>query len=134
MQTKRGRWLEADHHGAQLARGLGLFSIGLGLTEVAAPRRMARLIGIADDRRTREAMIALGVREIASGVALLSQPRRPAWVWSRVVGDVIDLVLLGLALRTKRRNGHRLGVAIGAVLGVLALDVLGGRKVQRESR
>src|SRR6185369_13785739 len=42
------------------ARGLGWFSIGLGLAEIGAPRSLARLIGISDDDETRNTMFALG--------------------------------------------------------------------------
>ncbi len=57
------------------ARGLGWFSIGLGLAEIGAPRSLARLIGISDDDETRNTMFALGLREITSGIGILASPR-----------------------------------------------------------
>src|SRR6266542_4569496 len=52
----------------KIARGLGWFSIGLGLAEIAAPRSLARLIGVEDDDTNRNTLFAFGLREIASGV------------------------------------------------------------------
>jgi hypothetical protein len=114
--------------GTKLAYGLGLFSIGLGLTEVIAPRALARWIGVDGDDRTAIALRAAGVREIGNGVAILARPRTPATLWSRVVGDALDLGILGWLGGTRRERTTRLAIAVGAVLGVMALDVLGARK------
>src|SRR6188768_885079 len=76
------------------ARGLGWFSIGLGLAEIGAPRALARLIGISDDDETRNTMFALGLREITSGIGILASPQSSGWVWTRVGGDMMDLALL----------------------------------------
>src|SRR3954470_8442295 len=54
----------------RLARGLGWFSIGLGLAEVLAPGGLAKMIGVPERRAVFR---ALGFREIASGVAILTQ-------------------------------------------------------------
>src|ERR1043165_4769937 len=74
----------------RLARGLGWFSIGLGLTELLAPRLVAKLCG-GEGKHT--GLIRLyGLREIASGLIIFSQGKNPAsGVWSRVAGDVMDL-------------------------------------------
>src|SRR6478736_1373161 len=66
------------------SRGLGWFSIGLGLAEIGAPRALARLIGISNDEEVRDTMFALGLREITSGIGILTRPRSAGWVWSRV--------------------------------------------------
>jgi hypothetical protein len=116
---------------SQLARGLGWFSVGLGLTELFAPRPLARAIGIDDDDGTRNALVACGVRELAAGAGILARPQQPAFLWNRVVGDAIDLALLGYAFGKKREGTGRLIGAIGAVLGVAALDVLGGILTRR---
>jgi hypothetical protein len=115
----------------RLSRGLGWFSIALGVTEFVAPRALANLIGI--DPRGTTAMIlrAMGVREIAAGVGLLMQPNRPLPLWARVAGDGLDLGLLGLAAATKRTSTPRLIGAIAAVAGVTALDVIAGHRTQQ---
>ena len=113
------------------ARGLGWFSIGLGLAQIAAPRAVARLIGVRDDDENRNAMFAIGLREITSGVGILTQPTQPAWTWSRVGGDVMDVALLGRAFRAEDTDRTRAGVATAAVLGVTLLDVLTSRQLTR---
>jgi uncharacterized membrane protein len=115
----------------RIARGLGWFSIGLGLAEIAAPRRMARAIGVTDDRRNCATLRAIGVREIASGVGILSRDRPVGAVWTRVGGDVMDLTLLGRALSSSRSRRTRVAAATAAVLGVTALDAVTGRKLSR---
>ena len=49
------------------ARGLGWFSIGLGLVEIVAPRRLARFLGV---RNHGVLFRIMGLREIASGVGI----------------------------------------------------------------
>ncbi len=112
------------HDPERVARGLGWFSIGLGLAQIAAPRGMARMIGVEDGETSRDAMFAIGVREIASGIGLLTRPRPSGWVWTRVGGDVMDLTLLGSALKSGHANRNRMAAATAAVVGVTVLDLL----------
>src|SRR5262245_16197911 len=60
----------------QLSQALGWFSIGLGLTEILAPRALGRAIGIGNHPTV---LRLLGMREIVSGVGLLSQRDAGAW-------------------------------------------------------
>jgi uncharacterized membrane protein len=107
--------------GEQLALGLGLFSIGLGLAEILAPRGVARLVGLPAG--TNPATLqGFGMREIGNGLAILAQPDRPAWLWSRVGGDALDLAYLASGMNHETADQRRLGAAIAAVLGVTALD------------
>jgi hypothetical protein len=115
-----------------LARGLEWLSFGLGFAEIAAPSALARLIGIDGNGRTREVLRALGARGLASAAVLDRRPRMGAW--SRVAGDAMDLALLGLAAITARRDSKRLAIAIGAVLGIAALDVFTARRLGRGQR
>src|SRR5690349_17261487 len=82
----------------RLANGLGWFSIGLGLAELAAPRQVARLIGARDEDNTRTVLRAYGVRELAAGFGILSQTSPTGWLWGRVAGDMLDLASLGKTL------------------------------------
>lgn len=111
-----------------LIRGLGWLGIGLGLTELAIPRTLATAIGVDSDGPAPTILRAMGVREIASGVAVLSKVEHTAPRWMRIVGDAIDLGLLGLALSSRRTVRSRLAVALGMVAGVTALDVLSVRR------
>jgi uncharacterized membrane protein len=111
-----------------VARGLGWFSLGLGLAEILSPRTVARLVGVRDGLAARWIVRALGLRELAAGVGLLAQPRRAGWLWARASGDVIDLALLGSALLSTRTKPLRTGVAITAVVGITALDGWAGQQ------
>src|SRR5215208_2395417 len=56
-----------------VAKFLGWFSIGLGLTQFLAPRDFARSIGVHDG--DENVVRFVGMREIVAGVAILTQPR-----------------------------------------------------------
>ncbi|HEX7841956.1 MAG TPA: hypothetical protein VF469_31010, partial [Kofleriaceae bacterium] len=114
-----------------LSRGLGWFSIALGVTELAAPRALARLIGVDPRGATPWIVRALGARQILAGLGVLMQPHRPLPLWGRVGGDAIDLALLGAAAATRCTSTPRIAGAIAAVAGVTALDVIAGTRVQR---
>jgi uncharacterized membrane protein len=111
------------------ARGLGWFSIALGLAEIAVPRGIARMIGVPDDDETRDTLFAVGLREIASGLGILSRPQSAGWLWARVGGDVMDLALLGSALKSDRSDQNRLVAA--TVIGVTAVDYMVGQELSR---
>ena len=109
--------------GEQLALGLGWFSIGLGLAEIMAPRSVARFIGLSDTASTAT-LQTFGAREVANGLAILAQPDKAAWLWSRVGGDALDVSYLAAGFADERTDSGRLAAAMAAVLGVTALDVL----------
>jgi uncharacterized membrane protein len=116
----------------KLASGLGWISVGLGLAQLFAPAGVARWIGLRPDRRTQNAMMAVGVRELASGVGILTSGRRAPWLWLRVGGDVMDLALLGSVSQSERRDqGRNLAAAVGFVAGALLLDALAAQRHTR---
>jgi uncharacterized membrane protein len=115
--------------GERLARGLGWFSLGLGVAQLAAPRALARLIGVRASQRNRKVMRAIGVREIAAGLGILTRQRPADWVWARVGYDMSDLALLGSTLSTKRIHRGRVAAATAAVAGLAILDTLAGLKL-----
>ncbi len=117
----------------RLAQGLGWFSVGLGLAELASPGTVARLIGVRDGSRTRIVVRSMGAREFATGLAILTGTRPTGWMWARVAGDAVNLALLGQAARSPRTDRTRVAAAAAAVLGVAALDVLSGRKLGQQS-
>lgn len=106
----------------KFAKGLGYFSIGLGLMELLMPAQVGEMIGVSS--RYRAFIPALGIREIAHGVAILSQQKPTEGVWSRVVGDGVDLAYLGAGFMGEENNKNRLTGATIAILGVTALDVM----------
>jgi hypothetical protein len=114
----------------RVARGLGWFSIALGLTELVAPGKLARSLGLEG----KETLLrGYGAREIASGVGALSIDPTPA-IWSRVGGDLLDLGTLAIGMRKaddeQRRNA---GMAIAAVVGVTLIDLLTAASLTRET-
>jgi uncharacterized membrane protein len=123
----------AARDGEGLANALGWFSIGLGLAQLAAPRRIARLIGFEDDDRSKATMRAVGVREIVSGVGILSRSRPVGWVGTRVAGDAMDLAFLGKALNDRSQRRDRTAAATAAVVGITALDVLCEQRLVRNA-
>ncbi|WP_051340900.1 SRPBCC family protein [Azospirillum halopraeferens] len=114
--------------GGALTPALGWFSLGLGLAQVAAPEAMTRLVGAGGGRREAQTMRAVGLREIATGIGILTQDRPAGWMWTRVGGDVMDLAILAGASSSRGARPERLAMAGAAVLGVLALDWLSARQ------
>jgi hypothetical protein len=101
-----------------MAEGLGWFSIALGVAEFVAPRTVGRLIGV----EPRAGLMRLmGLREIISGVGILTQRNSAAWVRSRVAGDAIEA--------SSDNDRTRVAAATAAVVGVTALDVMCARQL-----
>lgn len=105
-------------HGPALlstARGLGLFSIALGLAELLAPRAVARATGMSG----RTGLIqAYGLREIVNGVGLLYSDHPRRWLWGRVFGDALDMATLATR---KDRADTAAAMKVAAVVGSLDL-------------
>jgi uncharacterized membrane protein len=112
------------------ARALGWFSLGVGLTEIAAPQAVARLIGLGNGRGL---MRLLGLREIASGVGILVSRKPAGWLWTRVAGDLIDLGLLGAAFGSPNADPRRLTAATAAIAAATVLDLRCSQELSRSS-
>lgn len=123
--------LRAGGSAKDLARMLGWVSLGLGIAGLMMPRRLARSAGMAQGERW---LRAIGTRELISGAGILMRPHKPGWLWSRVAGDAMDLVLIGLAARrhaTQPRaqsrapdTSRRFGMLSAALAGISVLDLL----------
>jgi uncharacterized membrane protein len=115
---------EGDKLGRTLARGLGWFSVGLGLAQVAAPSRVARMIGV-DDEGNEGLIRAIGVRELTSGFGLLAGGQTAPYLWSRVAGDAMDLAMLMNAMGSRDgERRQRISRAMLAVAGVTVPDAI----------
>jgi uncharacterized membrane protein len=101
-------------------RFLGWFSLGLGVTQLLAPRALGRAIGVGEQTT---AMRLCGVREIVSGLGLLSGRAPATFAMARVAGDAMDLALLGACLTSSQANPNRIAAAATAVAGVAAIDL-----------
>lgn len=113
--------------GRSLARALGWFSLGLGLFQIAAPERLTDFLGI--DEGKADLVRLYGGREIAHGVAILSERTPVVGVWSRVGGDALDLATLGLTLTHPDARRDRVMMAMAMVVGVGVLDGLCARQL-----
>ena len=127
------RYERQDSSAERLAIGLGWFSIGLGLAEVAAPNFVARLIGAPPNDQTRKVLRSYGTREISNGMAILTQPGEAKWLWSRVGGDALDLASLARMLGSENASRGRAIFAAASVLGVTVLDVMAARQLSAET-
>ncbi|HYG85348.1 MAG TPA: cyclase dehydrase [Azospirillum sp.] len=114
-----------------LARGLGWFSIGLGLTEVVAGRSLGRWLGMEG---YSSLIRAYGVREIGTGIGLLALGDPKPWIWGRVAGDALDLGTLSMGLGRDNSKRENVALAMAAVAGATALDVLCAQMLHAEER
>ena len=113
------------------ARFLGWFSIGLGAAELFAPKFIGRMIGISGHEMLIRSM---GVREIAAGIAVLTEKVPTRSMMGRVAGDALDLALLGAGLTSSDADKGKVGTAIGVVAGITALDVICASQLQSPSK
>jgi uncharacterized membrane protein len=103
-----------------LAEGLGWFSIALGAAAIIAPGALGTLSGAGRKGVAR----SVGVRELATGIGILTQRNPAPWLWSRVLGDVIDLAVLANGMRRGSPARGRAALSFATVAGVLAVDAL----------
>lgn len=104
----------------RLARGLGWFSVGLGLIELVAPGRLSRKLGLFG----KAGLIrAYGARELASAVPTLSIDK-PLGLAARLGGDALDLATLATALRPGNPKRGNAVIATAMVLGITVLDFI----------
>jgi hypothetical protein len=115
----------------QLAKALGWFSLGLGLTELLAPGHITRALGMEG----KEGVVrAFGAREIGHGLLTLS-PDKQVGLWSRVAGDGLDIATLMAGLRDDNPKRDNVVIALAMVLGVTVLDLIGAQSTTvRHSR
>jgi hypothetical protein len=127
------------HHGSSerheaargLAKGLGWFSIALGLAELAAPHAIAKSLGL----RGKENLIqAYGLREIVTGAGILASANPAPWLWGRVAGDGLDLATLAAGLHHGNRQRRNVEVAMAAVGAVTLLDVYAAQQMSEAAK
>ena len=100
------------------ARRLGWASLALGLPQVLAPDAFARCVGLTG-RDADRVVAGVGVRELVAGAGLLSGKGTGLFLWSRVLGDAMDLSLL----RSRGDGSTRNRVATAAVVGIGLIDL-----------
>ena len=114
-----------------LARGLGWFSIGLGLAEMLVPRMLTEQMGM----QGKEGLLRFyGAREMAAGIGILMSDNPGLWVWGRVAGDALDLATLATGLGKQNPRKGNLAIALAAVAGVTVLDCIGAQALTGTTR
>ena len=114
---------------SSLSRGLAYFSLGLGFAELFAPRRVARLAGLNENHDNL--IRGLGLGDLLTGLGLL-QGKTSYVLPARVAGDAVVLALLAAARRSPANDRRRVDVALAAVAGVTALDVIATLLARRD--
>jgi hypothetical protein len=117
-----------------LPRALGVATAIYGAAIVARPVLLLKPSGMlrgGEPEAEQETFVrVLGVRDLASGVAMAVAPTRKAMrtaIAVRVVSDLGDLVVLGQALRDKPER-TKVMAAAGGWAALCALSALGTRK------
>lgn len=113
----------------QTARTLGWLSLGVGLIEFVSNRTISRTLGLGN---MGAFMRACAVREVASGIGLLAADRPSGWLWARVAGDAMDMLLLAPAVRPGNPQRHWAAAALAFVASVTAVDLLCARRMAAE--
>ncbi len=106
---------------ASVGFGFGLVSWGLGLAELFTPHALLGWLGV--DKRMAPLIRAAGLREIGTGVAILQNPVGPQFMGARVVGDALDLLVLGAVLRSRSKQPDRVNLAIGIIGAITLADI-----------
>lgn len=112
------------------ATALGVFSIALGAVELLMPRTVLRTTGVDSPSPM---LMACGLREIGTGIGLLTARNKTPWLWARVAGDALDLAALAYGARRDDSRRTRALLSIAAVAGVALVDAGALRKNQQQA-
>jgi len=112
---------------AEGARALGWASLAIAATELAVPQKVEELLGLDPDRERQGVIRMMGVRELGHGLAILTEtePNKTMAraVASRVIGDVLDTVLLAKAA-TQTRQPVKFAAVAASVLAIGVADMI----------
>jgi len=106
-------------------------SLGIGMTELAAPDKVQNWMGLPRGTGTGVIRI-LGMRELMHGIDLLLHRHARTGVRSRVAGDLLDSVALGVAA-TRTRDMKAFGLIAGLVMGIGLADMLFAKRLNRKA-
>jgi hypothetical protein len=116
-----------------LARGLGYFSITIGVAELVAPAAVCRAAGV---RGLESIVRGYGAREIATGVAILTSHDPEPWIWTRVAGDVADMATVAAGVQQDDDSRSRSTLALATLAAVTLIDLAcaSGLNMEKGSR
>jgi hypothetical protein len=104
----------------KMARGLGYFSIALGIAELVVPGAICRAAGV---RGLETAVRGYGAREVATGVAILTSHDPEPWIWTRVAGDLADIATVAIGVQQDNDSKGRSTLALAALATVTLVDL-----------
>jgi hypothetical protein len=130
----RSNLLNSNISPESLARGLGWFSIGLGLSELFMTRKISRAAGLPG----KEGVLRVyGAREIGQGVGILASKHANTlspWIWLRVAGDALDIATAATGLRTGNPRKGRAVLTLLALAGVTMVDAVCATELNAKSK
>jgi hypothetical protein len=117
----------------KMARGLGYFSIALGVAELIAPGAICRAAGV---RGLENVVRGYGAREIATGVAILGSHDPEPWIWTRVAGDLADIATITTGFQQHNDSKGRSALALATLAAVTLVDLAcaNGLNLEKGSR
>jgi hypothetical protein len=105
----------------RLAKGLGYFSIALGVAELVAPKAICRAAGV---QGLEPVVRAYGAREIATGVAILTSHDPEPWIWGRVAGDLADMATVATGLQQDNARKDNSILTLATLAAVTVVDIM----------
>ena len=119
----------------KIARALGWFTLGLGVTEMVAPRAVANFVGRS--WRPSETRL-MGLRKVLAGVGTITGAQWTGRSWARVGGNLLELARSRKSkppVTKMRRSSTAVcaAVAVGALAGAAIINVKRVR-AQRDAR
>lgn len=110
---------------------MGVFSLGLGTAQVVDPDGLSRLVGLRSGPVVQQVQRLVGIRELVQGSGILASSQPRGWVWSRVVGDALDVGLFVAAARATGHDRTRVAATLAALTGVGAADLVAALQLSR---
>ena len=95
----------------QVSFMLGQNALGLGLWGLLAPKGVNRFLGLKAAPQTTQ--LLFGAREMATGMALFSDPTKSSALWARVAGDIFDIAVLSALSRASNPKRGNARLALG---------------------
>ena len=117
-----------------LSGSLGMGAIGLGMLGLLAPRMVRNYLGVPKAVPVPVIQTLFGVRELWTGYTLAGDPTKSEMLWTRVMGDVFDIAVLGALSTLANKKAHNARGALKFVLVITALDVMAAMRMTNVQR
>jgi hypothetical protein len=104
------------------AKLMGLFSYGLGTAQVLRPGSVNRIMGVPDYNPNHALQRLIGIREIVTGTGVLFGGRTSTWMWARVGGDIMDIMVIGGTLAGDLGTKKKLVPTLAILTAIAVID------------